>query len=355
MYNINTSVIMKRFFNYSKLAITTLIMSCAFVSCSDEISETTCETQYTASVGAIKNAGTAVDLGLPSGTKWANMNIGATSESDNGILFIWGDVTGNQILPTNTTSYKDVTGLVSESVLFEKYRAENETSVYLYDTTNVYKESFALSEYRLAEIDSIREARFDSIKAEYANSKLDFATTFDDSNCNIFVNTIDSTLVKYFESTRGASISDAPVYSIMADPNHDAATANWGSNWRMPTKEEFQELIDHCTWEFTGNGYRVTSKAKDNKNSIFLPAAGYRYGDKMAGNGNAGYYATGQILGTYNFPSMEDQLKGVKGSIGETDNMPYMLIFQHGQFENAVNIYNNMSSSFGVSIRPVVK
>ena len=123
----------------------------------------------------------------------------------------------------------------------------------------------------------------------------------------------------------------------------------------MPTKEEFQELIDHCTWEFTGNGYRVTSKAKDNKNSIFLPAAGYRYGDKMAGNGNSGYYATGQILGTYNFPSMEDQLKGVKGSIGETDNMPYMLIFQHGQFENAVNLYNNMSSSFGVSIRPVVK
>ena len=141
---------MKRFFNYSKLAITTLIMSSAFVACSDEISETTCETQYTASVGAIKNAGTAVDLGLPSGTKWANMNIGATSESDNGILFIWGDVTGNQILPTNTTSYKDVTGLVSESVLFEKYRAQNETSVYLYDTTNVYKESFALSEYRLA-------------------------------------------------------------------------------------------------------------------------------------------------------------------------------------------------------------
>ena len=80
-----------------------------------------------------------------------------------------------------------------------------------------------------------------------------------------------------------------------------------------------------------------------------------RYGDKWIGNGNAGYYATGQILGTYNFPSMEDQLKGVKGSIGETDNMPYMLIFQHGQFENAVNIYNNMSSSFGVSIRPVVK
>ena len=349
MYNINTFVIMKRFLNYSKLAVTTLIMSCAFVACSDEISENTVETQYTASVGSIKNAGTAVDLGLPSGTKWANINVGATSESDNGILFIWGDVTGNQVLPTTPTSYKDVTSLVPESVLFDLYKAAQETSVYLFDTTNVYKESFPLSEYTLTAIDSIREVRFDSIKAENADLKLDFATTFDDSSCNIFVNKIDSTLVKYFE---GSSSSSAPVYNIIADVNHDAATANWGSNWRMPTKDQFQELIDKCKWEFTGTGYRVIGP---NGNSIFLPAAGYRYGNQWVGNGNAGYYATGQILGSYNFPSMEDQLKGSKGSIADIDNMPYMLIFQHGQFENAVNIYNNLSSSYGVSIRPVTK
>lgn len=343
---------MKRFLNYSKLAITTLIMSCTFVACSDEISENTVETQYTANIGSIKNAGTAVDLGLPSGTKWANINVGATSESDNGILFIWGDVTGNQILPTTPTSYRDVTSIASESVLFDLYKAAQETSVYLFDTTNVYKESFPLSEFTLTAIDSIREVRFDSIKAENANLKLDFATTFDDSNCNIFVNKIDSTLVKYFESTKGSSISGAPVYNIIADPNHDAATANWGGNWRMPTKEQFQELIDSCKWEFTGNGYTVTGP---NKNSIFLPAAGYRYGNQWVGNGNAGYYATGQIFGTYNFPSMEEQLNGSKGSITDIDNMPYMLIFQHGQFENAINFYNNMSSSYGVSIRPVTK
>ena len=36
----------------------------------------------------------AVDLGLPSGTKWANMNVGATSPVDYGLFFAWGETTG---------------------------------------------------------------------------------------------------------------------------------------------------------------------------------------------------------------------------------------------------------------------
>lgn len=56
---------------------------------------------------------------------------------------------------------------------------------------------------------------------------------------------------------------------------YDAATVNLGKDWRMPTKEEMQELIDNCTWEWTQingiNGFRVSSS---NGNSIFLPAAG---------------------------------------------------------------------------------
>lgn len=35
-----------------------------------------------------------VDLGLPSGLKWANMNIGATSETDYGKYFQWGSTVG---------------------------------------------------------------------------------------------------------------------------------------------------------------------------------------------------------------------------------------------------------------------
>jgi hypothetical protein len=62
----------------------------------------------------------------------------------------------------------------------------------------------------------------------------------------------------------------------------DAARANMGGDWRMPTVDEYDELIDNCKWEWTNkdgvNGYKVTSKK--NGNSIFLPITGFRfYGD----------------------------------------------------------------------------
>ena len=74
--------------NLSKLAIAALITSGLFVACSEEISENTVDTQYAAQTGNLGNAGQAVDLGLPSGTLWANKNVGASSETDNGLLFI---------------------------------------------------------------------------------------------------------------------------------------------------------------------------------------------------------------------------------------------------------------------------
>ena len=60
------------------------------------------------------------------------------------------------------------------------------------------------------------------------------------------------------------------------DPEDDAARANWGGKWRMPTKEEFAELYQNCEWtEDTVNGvagYRVTSKVPGyTSKSIFLP------------------------------------------------------------------------------------
>ena len=55
--------------------------------------------------------------------------------------------------------------------------------------------------------------------------------------------------------------------------NVDAATANWGAGWRTPTEAEFLELVNKCSWKWTGKGYKVTGP---NGNSIFLPAAGYQ-------------------------------------------------------------------------------
>lgn len=73
--------------------------------------------------------------------------------------------------------------------------------------------------------------------------------------------------------------------------SRDAATVNWGSAWRLPSVEEFQELIDNCSLKWVeldedNEGYVFTSNV--NGNSIYLPAAG-GWSDSVELVGN-GYY-----------------------------------------------------------------
>ena len=75
----------------------------------------------------------------------------------------------------------------------------------------------------------------------------------------------------------------------------DAARANWGGSWRMPTDAELTELREQCTWTWTTQngvyGYKVTSKKSGYTNkSIFLPAAGDRYDRSHGDAGYIGYY-----------------------------------------------------------------
>ena len=64
-------------------------------------------------------------------------------------------------------------------------------------------------------------------------------------------------------------------------PEHDAACVHWGVNWRMPTHEEFDALINNCSWTWTTmngvNGYLVRGKAAYSSNRIFLPCTGHAY------------------------------------------------------------------------------
>jgi hypothetical protein len=424
---------MKSFLNYSKLAITTFIASSVFVACSDEISETTCDAQYVANVGNITTVGQAVDLGLPSGTKWADKNVGASSPSDNGILFVWGDVTGTQKQAKTPTSYTDVTALTPVDDLFDLYKASDVKSGTICDTTNITNivEPMMIDLTFIGDtigLDSITRAGIDTQKMNTINNfvknklnqvksanpgfleatltnedfvliidwdgsqfierivnlkgdtdekkereKLDYYKKYQyASNSTLLIDVMGSTAVNYFSSPKadnysevkdqfgvvmrkdytGGDIAETPAYSIIADADHDPAAKNWGGTWTMPSTEQVRELVEKCTWEFTGAGYKVTGP---NGNSIFLPAAGYRFGDKWYGNGNAGYYATGEIFGTYHFPSMAEQVNGSKGEISGKDNMPNVMIFQHGQFANGVAVYNNLSTSYGLSIRPVTK
>ncbi len=75
------------------------------------------------------------------------------------------------------------------------------------------------------------------------------------------------------------------------DPEDDAARVNWGSSWRMPSVDQIQELIGNCTCQWTQrngvNGQLVTGP---NGNTMFLPAAGYRWNESLYNVGSDGYY-----------------------------------------------------------------
>ena len=78
----------------------------------------------------------------------------------------------------------------------------------------------------------------------------------------------------------------------------DAATSNWGTDWRMPTMEEWQELYQNTTYTWTTqNGVRGGLFTSSNGNNLFLPAAGSSYNE---GVGNYGNYWSSSL--NTNFP-----------------------------------------------------
>lgn len=81
----------------------------------------------------------------------------------------------------------------------------------------------------------------------------------------------------------------------LLEESDDAASANWGKKWRIPTSAECDELKNGCTWVWTNdyNGTGVAGrKGTSIKNGavIFFPAAGFRLDDKLSGVGELGYY-----------------------------------------------------------------
>ena len=117
---------------------------------------------------------------------------------------------------------------------------------------------------------------------------------------------------------------------------YDAATVNWGGNWRMPTYDELNELRSKCTWTWTTqqgvngyvNGYNVEGP---NGNSIFLPAAGCRLGSSLDDAESYGYYWSSTPYDYYT-------------------NHTYYLYFDSGH-----HYMSNLLRYYGRSVRPVIE
>lgn len=150
-----------------------------------------------------------VDLGLS--VKWATCNVGASSPSDYGSFFSWGETRAKSKYSWENLRFR-VSGDSFDNVTFSKYNTESK------------------------------------------RGPVDNKTHLD--------------------------LSD------------DAARVNWGGSWRMPTSAELDELKTKCTWTWTTQGgktgYKVTSKTTGS--SIFLPAAGFRLGERLYSEDSSGSY-----------------------------------------------------------------
>ena len=101
----------------------------------------------------------------------------------------------------------------------------------------------------------------------------------------------ENTLTKYNTNSSYGIVDNKTVLDL-AD---DAATANWGSGWRTPTRGEWQELYDNTTSvRTTQNGVYgclfTGTKPGYTGVTLFLPAAGYRWNDILDDAGDYGYY-----------------------------------------------------------------
>ncbi len=195
----------------------------------------------------MENGHEYVDLGLPSGLKWATMNVGATTPEDYGDYFAWGETepyyTAGHSQDSPCSSWK--TGKTGYNWASYKWCSNGEWS--------------RMTKYTYA------DGQTDGIW--YSNG--------------IFVGDNITTLE-------------------LAD---DAAHVNWGGSWRMPTKAELDELRTNCTWTWTTQngvgGYKVSSKT--NSNSIFLPTAGCRTGRYLDRAGSSGDYWSSSLHESYSY------------------------------------------------------
>ena len=117
----------------------------------------------------------------------------------------------------------------------------------------------------------------------YRPSGTTFSFYFGSSNCPTFGKS-ESQLKE------GGGLTDGGVLATA----HDAAQAHWGGAWRMPTKQDLNDLVGKCDWNWTTlngvQGWTVTGRDAYASASIFLPCTGYGDGMSLSNAGSYGDY-----------------------------------------------------------------
>lgn len=176
-----------------------------------------------------------VDLGLS--VRWATMNIGATAPEGKGNHYAWAETSTKYSYDWGTYKW----------ALYGPYIANGQYHSAAI-TKYQYPDGFTDSNYYRKDSSVTEVDGFTKVTYEY-----------------VF-------------------IGDGKTRIELED---DAANVSWGGSWRMPTKDEYQELIDNCEWEWLQlngiEGSKVTSKK--NGKWIFLPAINPIEGNNSMGNG----------------------------------------------------------------------
>lgn len=127
---------------------------------------------------------------------------------------------------------------------------------------------------------------------------------------------------------------------ISGNPAYDAATANWGCTWRIPTEEETKELATVCNWtwveEITDTVIIIGCQATGpNGNSIFFPIPGC--------------YCIGNDTGEY---VLYPHGRYWTSSPGNTNSSRILLLDKYGE-EDLFNYNAYSRRACGITIRPV--
>ena len=120
------------------------------------------------------------------------------------------------------------------------------------------------------------------------------------------------------------------------DPEDDVATVLRGPKWRIPTKEELEELRTQCNWQRASlngvEGHRVTSKVDETK-SIFIPYSGFYDGTSLQ-NSVYSYYRC--------------------SSLNPDDSRRAFQLY-NTYYSNAPSVDNGANRQHGVPVRPVME